>query len=492
MVKAHRGAHHGARYKQNQRQAGVKQGIAYLLHLHSLIFQGDWGHGAVQYRKLGEDTLMTTRNLPSALQLPAAEAVEQAMEVSTSSWRQIAIQATSIWLVSRVMLALLTYFAALFQANLTSKNPVLTPDLLLGRWFQWDATNYLYIAHFGYNESVLLAFFPLYPLLVHLLTFLIGGPGHELLAGVIISNLGTLAAFIGLGYLVAHEGGDSRTISHTLLVLVAYPFAFFLAAPYTEGLFLAFAVWALVSARRGAWYLAACCTFLGALCRSTAVILVLPLIYEFGRQHGWWQQVIKGIRQRHWGMLRRLPRAWSWRQALMVLAIFAAVPVGFGIFALVCAETFGDPLLFIKVQSHWGRIQLPIWTALWRGFLWQGAILFLHKGIWSYENARNLVDLAPVVIFSILTVCSLRRMPMSFILYMFGLLYITIAVPVTIGQSTVEFDSAGRFFLLAVPIFMVLGRWSARFAWVEMLLVGGGFLLQAVFASYFLAGGWLI
>lgn len=480
-----------AGHQQEQKQARANQERVYVRHLRTLVLQGEWGHGPVHYHRLGEGTSMATLNRVSTAQPPATGEIEQAGEGASPSWRQIAIQAAGMWLVSRVMLALLTYFTALFQASLTSKNPVLTPDLLLGKWFQWDATNYIYIAHFGYNQQVLTAFFPLYPFLIHLLTVLLG-PGHELLAGTLISNLATLVAFIGLGCLVAQEGGKNRAIRHTILVLAAYPFAFFLAAVYTEGLFLACAVWALLAARRGWWYLAISCTLLGTLCRSTGVILILPLIYEFGRQHGWWQPFIESARQRDWRILRRLPRTWSWRQAFMFLAIVAAAPLAFGIFALVCAQTFGDPLLFIKAQAHWNRIQLPIWTALWRGFLWQGAIVFLHKGVWSYESARNLVDLAPVVIIGIITLCSLRRMPVSFILYMLGLLYITIDLPVQIGQNTVQFDSAGRFLLLAVPIFLVLGRWSARFAWVEMLLVGGGFLLQAVFVSYFLAGGWLI
>jgi hypothetical protein len=187
-----------------------------------------------------------------------------------------------------------------------------------------------------------------------------------------------------------------------------------------------------------------------------------------------------------------LPSKWSWRQVLLLLAIGAAVPVAFGVFAVICAQQFNDPLLFIKVHDQWNRVQLPVWTALERGFVWQGAILVLHQGFWSYENARNLVDMAPVVIIGIVTLCSIRRMPLSFTLYMLGLLYISIDPPVHIGANTVEFDSAGRFLLLSVPIFLLLGRWSARFAWLEMLVVGGGFLLQAIFAAYYLTGGWLI
>lgn len=479
-----------ARRERQPVEGRADERMLYLQHLLALVFQGTWGHGPVQYSRVFEEKVVPSLTPPAALGRDASGDAERSPGVSPPSWRRIAVQALGMWLVSRVLLALMTYYSALFQANLTSKNPVITPDLLLGRWYQWDATNYMYIAQFGYSGAtgkILTAFFPLYPLLTHLLSILIG-PGNELLAGMVISNLATLAAFVGLGCLVAREGGTMRTIGQTILVLAAYPFAFFLAAAYTEGLFLACAVWALYAARRGWWYLGIGCLLLGGVSRSSAVILILPLVYEFGRQHGWWQWLVEKARQRDWRLLSR----WSWGQAFTLLGIVAAVPAAFGIFALVCEYIFGDPLLFVKAQAHWNRIQLPLWTALERGFAWQGAIVFLHEGFWSYENARNLVDLAPALIIGIITLCSVRRMPLSFTLYMLGLLYITIDLPVQIGRNTVEFDSAGRFLVLSVPIFILFGRWSARSAWVEMLLVGGGFLLQAVFAAYFLSGGWLI
>ncbi|HLW01046.1 MAG TPA: glycosyltransferase [Ktedonobacterales bacterium] len=482
--------------QRNPEKAHGNQGMAYARQLRALVFQGEWGRGPVQYVHAGEAASSVALDAASA---SATAEAEQTPVIPAVPWRQIAAQATVLWLVSRVMLALLTYYSALFQASLANPNqnsvprtnPVITPDLLLGRWLQWDGTYYVNIARVGYAQTSWTAFFPFYPFLTHLLATLLG-PRSELLAAMVISNLATLVASIGLGCLVALEGGTRRDISQTILVLTAYPLAFFLAAPYTEGLFLACAVWALYAARRGWWALGIVCTLLGALSRPTGVILLLPLLYEFGRQHSWWQRLIAGVRQRDWSWLSQLPRERPWRQTLTVLGIGAAVPVAFGVFAALCAERFGDPLLFIKVHDQWDRIQLPIWTTLIRGAEWQGAILFLHQGFWSYENARNLVDFAPVVIMGVITLCSVRRMPFSFTLYMLGLLYISIDPAVRIGQNTVEYDSAGRFLLLSVPVFLLLGRWSARYAWLEMLLVGGGFLLQAAFASYYLAGGWLI
>jgi Gpi18-like mannosyltransferase len=190
----------------------------------------------------------------------------------------------------------------------------MTPHLLLLSWQRWDADYYLDASLHGYYKPELTAFFPLYPLLIHGATALLGTT-HVLIAALLISNLATLGAFIGISCLVMQEGGDLRTAGQTLLVLAAYPLAFFLAAPYAEGVFLACAVWALLAARRGWWYWAALLGFLGALSRPTGVILLLPLVYEFGRQQGWWGQAMAFARQRDWGQLWAAIRQWSWRKA---------------------------------------------------------------------------------------------------------------------------------------------------------------------------------
>jgi hypothetical protein len=52
--------------------------------------------------------------------------------------------------------------------------------------------------------------------------------------------------------------------------------------------------------------------------------------------------------------------------------------------------------------------------------------------------------------------------------------------------------SAGRFLVVASPMFLLFGRWTERRPWLDLLIVSGGFLIQAVLASFFLAYGWLI
>ena len=109
---------------------------------------------------------------------------------------------------------------------------------------------------------------------------------------------------------------------------------------------------------------------------------------------------------------------------------------------------------------------------------------------WSYEVARSLVDLAPVALFALVLLAGVRRLPASFTVYMACLLLLVVSSPRP--ERLGYFVSAGRYFTAAVPAFLLLGRWVVRRPWLDLLLVSGGFLLQAVFAAFFLAGGWMV
>jgi hypothetical protein len=73
---------------------------------------------------------------------------------------------------------------------------------------------------------------------------------------------------------------------------------------------------------------------------------------------------------------------------------------------------------------------------------------------------------------------------------MLGLLYVCIAAPIPVLQDV--YASVSRFLLAAVPIFVLLARWSARRPWLETLLLGTGFMTQALLLAAYLAGWWII
>ena len=390
------------------------------------------------------------------------------------AWEYLVVQAAMIWLVSRLALISFTFFSLI----LTSREGTSRASMLYA-WFRYDAINYVTIATQGYTTPKDAAFFPLYPILIYLGSFLLG---NTVLIAVIISNLGTLAACIGLARLSVDEGGSEHTARFSVLALLSWPLGFFLAAGYTEGIFLAFAVWCLWSMRRGYlgrryWYIAAVCAFFGTLTRSTGAILFLPLLYEFARQHWWVEQIRK----------RTLSLRLDRRDIPPLLAVVAAVPLAFGFFSGFCYLRYGDLLMWVHIQIQWDRVSMPIWDSIWKTVRYHLSFLPL-----SYFQGHTLIDTLPFLVIVIVAIIGARRLPLAFTLYLAGLIFLILATPREIADNAVYLVSAGRFSLAALPAFLLIGKWSERLPGVATFFTYGGVLLQAAFLAFFITGGLLI
>ena len=412
--------------------------------------------------------------------------------MSTPAWRPIALQATAMWLATRVALALLTYVSVIFNGfgNIRIPPGFVSGqwDLgtLIGSWQRWDAGWFAQIAQQGYTAPDEAAFFPLYPLLIHL-GIAVTGPRYLILVGLIISNLAALIGFIGVALLAAREEdpgpnpsvrqkGRESGVPFALRVLAAYPLAFYLGAPYSDALLLAAAALALLFARQGRWGLTALAAFLAALTRSTAVILFLPIVWEFGRQHAWWDR----DRWRELGPKRLL--AWrAWPRGIMVLG---ALPFGLACYAAYLNYRFGRPLLFLQAHAHWNRQAEPVWLTLRHAF---GDLVKVPFG--TYWNVLILLDLGALLIVLVLTVVGARRQPVAFTLYLAGLIYVCLAAPNVILPDALS--SVGRVLLVAIPAFLLVSRWMRRWPALDLLIVSAGFMLQAALATFFLSGGWV-
>src|SRR5262245_52234087 len=338
---------------------------------------------------------------PSAANAPAGSGPVADQERPNT--RAIALMATGMWAASRAALSLFTYATLLLRPG-GSGQAATSFSALASAWLQWDAKWYVRIAQDGYFSEQSTVFFPLYHLLVHAAGALLGG--HYLAAALLIGNLGTLGAFIGLALLATHEFGSARAAPYAVTVLAAYPLAFFLAAPYTEGLFIALAALTLYFARTGKFRAAATCAFFATLLWLTGLILLAPLVWEYGSQRGWWA---KWRSAESWRARMRCifsPHVWTWRwngglsNAALVVA---AIPAALALYMLFLGVRFGDPLLFLHAeQRYWNHVTpgapIPPGSPAPPS---TGPFAFLAP---SYEQARSLVDLAPLAIFLILTI----------------------------------------------------------------------------------------
>jgi hypothetical protein len=142
----------------------------------------------------------------------------------------------------------------------------------------WDAAWYRSIAFEGYihhGGASNVAFFPLYPLLVRGAAYLVP---DRCLASWAVSQGALLLALAGLYRLSRARLGDDEDARWTVILLLAWPFAFFYAATYTEALFLCLAVWAFHFAERRRFWISGLLGALAAATRLTGICLLPALL----------------------------------------------------------------------------------------------------------------------------------------------------------------------------------------------------------------------
>jgi hypothetical protein len=431
-------------------------------------------------------------------------------------WSRLALHAAGIWLATRLAYLALTFFAVAFSSPDKSVSVV---GHLLQPWERLDTNWYVNISRYGYwtptaatfardGGQMPTAFFPLYPMLIRGASQLLGD-AQRTFSALLVANLGTLLAFIGMALFAANEDGVASG-TRALRLAAAYPLAFFLAAAYTDGLFFGLAVFALFFARRGRWYLAALCAFVAALTRITALALILPLAWEYARQRGWLSGIASSVRRAAASLSRVVPsppalatpsatpsaprtespspvapiRLLHAAKTLAVGVLVAgAAPLGLGLYMRYLGLTFSDPLSFAHAAAAgWYHVTLPPWVSIPLGLR-----LFFALPPWSYGQAQIALDLGAVFVFATLTILAARQLPFAFTLYMAGLLSLAVASPTIFAGNANIFSSAGRYLIPSAPIFLLLSRWVAKRPALASLLVDGGFLVQAALATLWLA-----
>jgi hypothetical protein len=324
---------------------------------------------------------------------------------------------------------------------------------LVGVWQRWDACWYTKIATYGYEPGLnSVSFFPLFPLLTGIVGRLL--LGAMALGGLVVAGVAYVVAMTGLRRLVALDFDDEAALT-TVVAVSVFPTAFFFFAPFTESLFLATAVWAILGARRRSWTVAAIAGLLAALTRIQGVFLVLPL--------GW--EAVMAWRDAGW---ERDPRSGMPFGSLLRPALATLAPaVGFASFLAFTSIVVGRTPL--DAQEAWGGTDFHLpWEVVDASWRWA----------FDHHDPLQLFNLGSLLAFAFLALLGLRQLPVSYSLY---------ALPqiALIGAriQPIPLTSTGRYLLVIFPVFVLLalvpGRWF-RFAWA----MGSVLLLALLFASF--------
>ena len=331
-----------------------------------------------------------------------------------------------VWVWSRLAVWAAALFALFtFQPNRDPvagrfDDPTLTHDLgaITDVWARWDSVWFLRIAEHGYvlPSHFDTAFYPLYPAAIAALGHVLAG--HYLLAGLLISLIASLGAFLLLHGLAEKRLG-ADTAGRAVLYLAVFPMSLFLIAIYSESLFLLLAIAAFVLAERNHWFPDWTVAGLALLTRIAGVALLPALLLIAWRAPD-----------------RRRALAGACIPALL----FAAYP------AYLAVHT-ADAWSFLRSQGHWQRHLSyagplgGIWDGLragWAGIeqLASGShthnywpAVSIHDSDPTRTAAINLSTLAFLALFIYLAILTWRRLGAPYGLYCLTGLAIPLSVP---------------------------------------------------------------
>lgn len=214
--------------------------------------------------------------------------------------------------------------------------PLVTPKVIEKGWwdtlFAWDSGWYYKIAVEGYNygsnfgdnldkNQYAIAFFPLYPLLIWLLSRT-GIPVVE--AGLLINNLAFLFSLIFF-YWWTEEFHGREVARWSTTALAWCPYSLYGSVMYTEGLFLLFSIAALRAFERKQYIWVSIWGGLGTATRITGVALIPAFLLT----------------------------AWQQKRPIPAYVASFAIAIGIGLFSLFCWLQFGDGLAFLHAQKGW-------------------------------------------------------------------------------------------------------------------------------------------
>lgn len=393
-----------------------------------------------------------------------------------------------LFITWKIALILVTFIGLNYLPLTDRKSDIITEKQNVNYWQQWanwDGLEYLDISKTGYR-GYKVAFFPLYPLLIRILSFT---GADRLWIGIVLSNFFAFLALLYL-YKLALLDYTSQISRKVALCLLVFPTSFFLGAVYSESLFLFLTVSAFYYARQNKWIFAFGLAGLSASTRLVGLTVLASVCLEyyiaqkpqvrsllqpaFNRILMYSVSVTAFLEALQRLSLKTIPfyiqgvllllKDISYFFSLTFIVLFAikavikrrlevsAKPILFILLGLTpillflfyLDLNFRNPLAFLN-QYGWGRkITFP-WVPV-ANYL----VAFVQNGFTLGESPQVLVELIFTTFLVITFAFSSRKLRPSYLLY-FGLSILFIF-------SSGTFLSVPRLSLVIFPIYLLLAN----------------------------------
>ncbi|MFF6868304.1 mannosyltransferase family protein [Streptomyces sp. NPDC007910] len=350
------------------------------------------------------------------------------------------------------------------------------PAPVLSSFEHWDWGHFLNIARDGYfpggpgpgdNRE---AFFPGLPLVLRAVHVLVP---HWTVAGLLVSLVAGAVAAVALARIAELHLPGSGAGRRAALFLLVSPCAVFLAAGYSEALFLAFALPAWLAARRQRWLLASVLAAGATTVRISGLFLAAALVVLFLTTRTTRTTLTTRTTRttlptrRGEGASRKRDAAWLALPGLPALLYFW----------YLYGRT-GDPMAWKHAQERgWYRHFRAPWEA-WSQTWHEAFDRTQATGYAAQFQADLLAMVLGLLLLAFLVVR--RRWPEA----------VYIALTLWALGTSYWYMSVARSTLLWWPLWVGLAVWSVRRRWVAIAYLCLVAPLSTVLAITFMSGRW--
>lgn len=292
-----------------------------------------------------------------------------------------------------------------------------------------DVNWYIGIAEQGYEQRPFnndvprnWAFFPLFPLLLHLASYL---TGEFVLTGMALSHICFLLALFLLHRLSLLFGLSTDDADRCLFYLAVFPTSYFFSLPLPESLFLMLTVASFYFAKSERWWFAGLSGAFASATRTTGILLLIALAVLY------------------WEMYRPFGNVRAWRKDGLALLL---IPTGLVSFMIYLHRITGNAFAFKGAMAAWGR-QAGFFFSPLVDYLRHPAQIVAH---WDFK----LLNFLAVVLVLACGAALLKRRQ-------YGLAVYTL-LTVLVALSSALLQSQARYAMVVFPVFMVLGTLGRR------------------------------
>lgn len=337
----------------------------------------------------------------------------------------------------------------------------------------FDGTHYLLISQQGYMTYEQ-AFFPLYPILIKLITPLVN---NTFISAFLISNISFVFGLIFFKKLLKEYGLKLNQIYWTLIFLLIFPASYFFGAIYTEGLFFLLFTSSLYFLKKKQYMLVGICVFFASLTRLIGVFLIIPIFFHF----------VQLISEKH-----RITKIFSMKNMSLLfnkqlIFLISLSILGLLSYCVYLWKTTGNPIFFFSSQPIFGAhrstnlIILP--QVYWRYF---------KIMITAAHDSRYFISMFEMLMFSVvflILILYFIKLIKKTQWEQMGLLLFSI-VNIILPTLTGTFSSIPRYALFSISIFIWLGliKHNLIKSVLVLVFVIGHIIMLGLFAQGYFVG----